>query len=230
MNQHYLAGNPPLEINLRRSKRARRISLRVSSLDGKVTLTFPYGLPESQALEFANEKADWLRKQQDRQVETVLVALGVTLPFRGSHRVIVSGSGRRIEISDTAIYVPGNPETAARRVLGHLKQSARSELALASDTYAAKLGKPYSRLSIRDTRTRWGSCSSNGGLMYSWRLIMAPPNVLDYVAAHEVAHLVEMNHSSEFWKKVEQIYGDYSKPRQWLRDHGNELHRFRFDD
>jgi len=90
------------------------------------------------------------------------------------------------------------------------------------------LGRSYARLSLRDTRSRWGSCTSDGGLMYSWRLIMAPPEVLDYVAAHEVAHLAQMNHSPAFWAEVTKIYGDYAAPRNWLRANGSTLHRYKF--
>lgn len=230
MNQHYLPGNPPLEINLRRSKQAKRMSLRVSRLDGRVTLTIPNTLPESHALDFAREKENWLRAQQGSHGEAEIVGIGSHLPVRGQVRVVEAGRGRRVLLKDDQIMVPGAPETAARRLVGHLKQLARADLAAASDRYARALGKSYSRLTIRDTRSRWGSCSSSGGLMYSWRLILAPPKVLSYVAAHEVAHLAEMNHSANFWQLVEHLYGDYAPQRSWLRDNGHELHRFRFED
>ncbi len=229
MNQHTLPGNPPLEINLRPSKQARRMSLRVSRLDGRVTLTFPHLLAESAAIDFAREKEHWLRAQREQYEEPIGIAIGVSLPFQGQQKVIATGDVRRIEIGEQ-VLVPRSSGSVSKRVLAHLKQAARTELAYASDKYSKKLGKPYSRLSIRDTRSRWGSCSSNGGLMYSWRLIMAPPEVLDYVAAHEVAHLAEMNHSQEFWQIVEQLFGDFTAPRSWLRNNGHELHRYRFED
>lgn len=230
MNQHYLPGNPTLEINLRRSKQAKRISLRVSRLDGRVTLTIPSGLPDRDALEFAKEKESWLRSQLKHHAPIERVGVGSVIPVKGQDRLIRAGQGRRVVLNDELIQVPGPAETAPRRLVGHLKQLARSELATASDNYAQKLGKPYSRITIRDTRSRWGSCSSHGGLMYSWRLIMAPDDVLGYVAAHEVAHLEEMNHSQRFWRLVERLYGDYQKPRTWLRENGHELHRYRFED
>ena len=98
-----------------------------------------------------------------------------------------------------------------------------------SDRYSAALGIPYARLTLRDTRSRWGSCTADGGLMYSWRLILTPPEVLDYVAAHEVAHLRHMDHSRAFWDTVEQLYGPWKAQRRWLRDHGSGLHRYRFE-
>ncbi|MCR9112540.1 MAG: M48 family metallopeptidase [Rhodobacteraceae bacterium] len=230
MGQHLLPGNPPIEITLRRSPRARRISLRVSSLDGRVTLTLPRGVAERTALEFAHEKADWLRKQLGRQPDTVQVRIGVDLPVEGQVLRVAPGTGRRIIDRDGVLHVPGPQQTAARRLQGWLKTRARDRLAEASDRYAALLGRSYQRLTLRDTRSRWGSCSHDGGLMYSWRLILAPSEVLEYVAAHEVAHLAEMNHSPVFWAHVNGLYPDYAAPRRWLRENGAGLHRYRFED
>ena len=98
----------------------------------------------------------------------------------------------------------------------------------ASDHYAAKIGRRVTRVTLRDTRSRWGSCTAEGALMYSWRLVMAPPEVLRYVAAHEVAHLVEMNHSHRFWAVVEGLYPDWQAQRAWLHRHGGALHSLRF--
>ena len=148
---------------------------------------------------------------------------------RGQMMPIVLGSAKRVCLGSDAIEVP-EARTAAPKIKAHLKQMARDALATASDRYAARLNKRYSRLTIRDTRSRWGSCSSAGALMYSWRLVMAPPAVLEYVVAHEVAHLVEMNHSRAFWDVVESIFPDYETQRRWLRTHGDTLHRVQFDN
>ncbi|QIZ82515.1 M48 family metallopeptidase [Thalassovita gelatinovora] len=228
MGQHILDGNPPVRVYLRRSAQARRISLRVSGLDAKVTLTLPRGVAKSEAVAFAEEKADWLRLQLRTTPQANTVGPGTELPCEGELLRVVQGSGRRIRMEHGEILVPGNPDSAGARLAGHLKQLARTRLSQASDRYAAALGQEYHRLTLRDTRSRWGSCSSAGALMYSWRLIMAPPEVLTYVAAHEVAHLRHMNHSATFWKEVENLYGDYDVPRAWLRDNGAKLHRFRF--
>lgn len=228
MGQHILSGNPPLALTLRQSARARRISLRVSGLDGKVTLTIPRGVAEREALEFAREKEDWLRAQLVRQPDQVQVTLDSDIEVEGTLLRIVAGKGRGIRAQDQTLIVPGREDTAATRIQAWLKTRARDRLAAASDHYAAQLGRPYSRLTMRDTRSRWGSCSAQGGLMYSWRLIMAPPAVLDYVAAHEVAHLDQMNHSPAFWAVVEQLYPNYQPPRRWLRENGAALHRYQF--
>lgn len=230
MGQHILAGNPPLALNVRQSSRARRISLRVSGVDGKITLTMPHGFAEREALAFAREKETWLRAQIKRQPDMIQVGHGSEIEIEGIQRRIVPGRGRALVLSETELQVPGRVDTTARRVQAWLKARARDRLAAASDHYAAQIGRNYSRLSLRDTRSRWGSCTTNGGLMYSWRLILAPPEVLDYVAAHEVAHLEEMNHSQAFWAVVARLMPEYETPRTWLRQNGAQLHRFRFSD
>ncbi|WP_235962959.1 M48 family metallopeptidase [Ruegeria haliotis] len=227
MGEHALPGTPPVPLTLRKSAQARRISLRISQLDGRVTLTYPHGVPESEALNFARTKEEWIRQHLQGQPDLAEVQLGQIIPIEGVERRIVAASGRRVLLQSDAIAVPTGSET--RRLARFLKELARDRLTEACDDYAAILGRPYSSLTLRDTRSRWGSCSSHGGLMFSWRLILAPPEVLHYVAAHEVAHLAEMNHSPAFWAQVERIFGPYEKPRRWLRDNGAELHRYRFD-
>lgn len=231
MGQHFLTGNPPVALTLRHSARARRISLRVSALDGRVTLTVPRGVSENEALDFARQKEAWLRDHLARQEPDVRVGPGVDLPILGRPRRIVTGQpGRGLMLSDDTLYVPGAPEDAAARVLGWIKVQARARLAFASDGYARELGVSYSGLTLRDTRSRWGSCSSAGRLNYSWRLMLCPSEVLDYVAAHEVSHLIEMNHSRAFWRVVEGLCPDWRDHRDWLRANGAGLHRYRFQD
>lgn len=229
MGQHVLPGNPPVEINLKRSGRARRISLRVSALDGRVTLTLPRGVSEKQGLAFAADKADWLRQNTTRHGEVMQARHGLVLHVEGQPLEITPGAGRSVRIESGQIIVPGEADRIGARLSGFLKTLARDRLAAASDLYAARLGRSYARLTLRDTRSRWGSCSSQGALSYSWRLIMAPPDVLAYVAAHEVAHLAEMNHSDRFWSTVERIHGPYRAQRSWLRVEGSSLHRMRFE-
>ncbi|MDW4498615.1 SprT family zinc-dependent metalloprotease [Sulfitobacter sp. D35] len=228
MSDPVLPGDPPIPLVLRRSARARRISLRISQLDGRVTLTLPKRLAAREAIDFAREKEGWIRKHLDARSDAVTVALGASVPVAGRPRLIVPGAGRRVMLSDAEVSVPGDPARVGARLGGHLRELARARLAEAADRYAARLGRSYQRITLRDTRSRWGSCTSDGGLMFSWRLILAPDEVLDYVAAHEVAHLAQMNHSPAFWAEVARIHGDYAAPRGWLRKNGAELHRYRF--
>ncbi|MBD3664780.1 M48 family metallopeptidase [Sulfitobacter aestuariivivens] len=228
MSDVYLPGDPPIPLILRRSTRARRISLRISQLDGRVTLSMPARLAEHEALEFARSKEGWIRNHLDARGADIEVGLGAEVPVGGKMLKVLPGAGRRVVLGADHVEVPGPADRVSARLGAYLKEVARDRLAGACDDYAARLGKRYHRITMRDTRSRWGSCTSDGGLMFSWRLIMTPPEVLDYVAAHEVAHLAEMNHSAAFWAGVEQIYGPYKAPRKWLRDHGSGLHRFKF--
>ncbi|MCC1494587.1 M48 family metallopeptidase [Cognatishimia sp. F0-27] len=226
MGQIRLPGNPPIDVSLRRSARARRLSLRLSQLDGRVTLTLPRAVSEAEGLAFLSDKESWLRTHLDKRAASVTVSEGAVIPVEGRACRVVSTAGRRVRLEGDLLHVPG---PMGPRLQGWLRTLARDRLASASDRYAARLGRPYSKLTLRDTRSRWGSCTAAGGLMYSWRLILAPPDVLDYVAAHEVAHLAEMNHSPAFWATVQRLYGDWQTPRAWLRREGAGLHRYRFD-
>ncbi|RYG93347.1 M48 family peptidase [Loktanella sp. IMCC34160] len=231
MARHVLDGNPPITVELRRSARARRLSLRVSRLDGRVTLTLPHGVPEREGVAFIASREGWLRDHLGAMRDEHAVRLGGVVPFRGQALPVRAADRQRgAALRDGVLWVPDDPVTVGTRVQTFLKAQARDALASASDRHAAALGRSYGRITLRDTRSRWGSCTSAGDLMYSWRLIMAPPEVLDYVAAHEVAHLVEMNHSAAFWAVVARLFPDHDRCRRWLRTEGDALHRVRFAD
>ncbi len=230
MDTYEIPGDPPLKILLRRSARARRISLRVSDLDGRVTLTLPRRARDSEAFDFANAKASWIRKHLSRRATAQDVELGGGLMYQGREIRIEPGSGRAATMSGDTLRVPGTPDMVPARVKAFLKLRAKADLSACATFYAAKLGRSVAKITLRDTRSRWGSCTTAGNLMFSWRLIMAPPDVLDYVAAHEVAHLIEMNHSDAYWRIVQEICPDYQQHRHWLRQNGGTLHRYRFGD
>lgn len=230
MDQAILDGDPPVAVLLRRSARARRLSLRVSRLDGRVTLSLPPRASESAALAFLHEKESWIRANLADVPQDRVAALGVTIPFLGQDRIVVAGTGRAARAEGDVLVVPSAAHMVGARLEAFLKLQAKTRLRAASDKYAQALGTNYGRLTIRDTRSRWGSCTSDGNLMYSWRLVMAPAPVLDYVAAHEVAHRLEMNHSNRFWAHVERVCPEYATHRDWLRTEGQGLHAWRFKD
>jgi predicted metal-dependent hydrolase len=223
-----LPGPPPLDITLRRSARARRFSLRVSRLDGRVTLSLPPGAREAEAMAFARQQEPWIRRALADLPQTAPVGLGTQIAVEGRLLRLDAGPGRLVRIEGDSLLIPGNPAQAGVRAGAFLKHLARDRLTEASDRYAQRIGRPYSRLTLRDTRSRWGSCTADGALMYSWRLAMAPPAVLDYVAAHEVAHLAQMNHSPAFWAVVARLVPGYAAHRRWLKLHGQALHGPRF--
>jgi predicted metal-dependent hydrolase len=226
-----LPGNPPVIIQMRESARAKRLSLRISQLDGRVTLSVPRGTPFARAEDFAHQKALWLRQHLSKQPDHVRVTWGQTIPIAGKlHRLIPTPERQIICDKAGVLAVPGPLERVPAKVKVWLKTLAQDRFTSACDFYADRLGRSYSQLTLRDTRSRWGSCTADGRLMLSWRLILAPSGVFEYVAAHEVAHLAHMNHSAQYWASVNQIYGDPAPERHWLRKNGADLHRYRFDN
>lgn len=223
-----LPGMPGVEVTLRRSSRARRFSLRVSRHNGAVTLTLPLRARESEALNFLRAQEDWLREALTQLPPVSPIAHGGMIPVEGQNLLITPAGGRGVRIEAGQILVPGDPAQVPARLQAWLRARARDRLAEAVDRHAAVLDRKATTISLRDTRTRWGSCSAEGRLMFSWRLIMAPPPVLDYVAAHEAAHLVEMNHSDRFWAVVGRLCPGWRTHRAWLRHEGAALQAIRF--
>jgi predicted metal-dependent hydrolase len=228
MVERTLPGNPPVSLTLRRSARARRFSLRVSRLDGRVTLSMPARASEAEALAFADDKSDWVRRVLAETAPRRAAGIGAVVPFEGRALAVTAAPVRAARVSGGALLVPQDPARAGARVVAFLKFAARQRLQAESERFALRLDRRIAAITLRDTRSRWGSCTQSGRLMYNWRLIMAPPEVLSYVAAHEVSHLVEMNHSPDFWAVVARLVPDYQRHRRWLRTHGNELHRIDF--
>ena len=214
------------QVRVRRNAAARRMTLRVSRLDGRVTLTVPPHVPDAQAEAFVAAKADWIARNLDTCPDRAMVGPGAIVPVRGVPHQIVAGRGKAARIADGRILAP---ERAGPAVAALLKGIARDRLSAAVDRHAAALSVAPARLSFRDTRSRWGSCTADGNLMLSWRLAMAPDAVADYVAAHEVAHLIRMDHSPAFWALVASLVPDWKRHRSWLHREGASLHAVRFD-
>lgn len=226
MAESIFIGAPVIEIRLKRNARAKRLTLRLSGQSGRATLTVPLRTSDRQAARFAQKQEGWLRQQMAKLPERRVMEIGSTLLFRGEEVEVTATTGKLVHLDGGKLMV--NPKHSGAKLQAFLKTEARSTLLPAVEKYAARINKPFNRFTLRDTRSRWGSCSVEGNLMFSWRLIMAPPVVLDYVAAHEVSHLAEMNHSSAFWDVVAGLMPDYQNHRHWLRDNGAKLHMVDF--
>ena len=220
-------------VRLRRHRQARRYTLRVQAATREVVLTMPPRGSLNEAQTFAAKHGGWIAARLGRLPEGTPFAPGATLPLRGlPHRIVHRPGARGTVWTETdacgtrLLCVAGDLPHVGRRVVDFLKREARRDLEAASRRYAAALGVAVKRVSVRDTTSRWGSCSTTGALSYSWRLILAPGQVLDYLAAHEVAHLVEMNHSPRFWGVVERLCPTYRRAKAWLDAHGADLHRY----
>ena len=221
---------------LRRHSQARRYTLRIHAASREVVLTMPPRGSVKQAREFAQKNGAWIAARLRRLPDAMPFAHGTLLPLRGvSHRIDHRKSTRGTVWIETGADMPllcvaGETPHLPRRVRDFLKREAKRDLETASGTAAQALGVTIKRVSVRDQSSRWGSCSSTGVLSYSWRLILAPSFVLDYLAVHEVAHLIEMNHSRRFWRLVEKICPDMGRAKAWLDAHGADLHRYGLDE
>ena len=216
-----------MRILLRRSARARRMVLRVPRDGGEAVLTLPRRTPESEGRAFAESRADWLAEAAARVPGARLAVAGAAFPVEGRMLALTPAPVRMARIEGRALLLP-QARPAGPVVQGFLKCLAQQRLGAACDRHAAALGRPFRMIALRDTKSRWGSCSADGRLMFSWRLAMAPPAVLDYVAAHEVAHLAHMDHSPRFWAAVEALMPGHAPHRAWLRRHGADLMAWKF--
>jgi len=221
-------GGRLLEVRVRLNPRARRMIVKVNPATGEISVTAPTrrGLPA--ALDFARGERDWIAGQIAKAPGSVALCTGAVIPFQGaSHEIRAALRGPSpVWAGNGVIWVRGDAAHAPRRVLDFLKREARHVLDARVAHYSELLEIKPRRITVRDTASRWGSCSTGRSLSFSWRLILAPSFVLDYVVAHEVAHLREMNHGARFWRLVAEMIADADKPQRWLNQHGSALHRY----
>ncbi len=219
--------DPAIAVRLRRSAAARRFTLSVRP-GPEARLTAPACAHEAEARQFLLRQSGWLRDALARAPAMTPVRHGARLPVDGVEVTLdASGPPRTpVRLSDGVLRAPAEATGAA--VAAFLRMRARDAIAPEAARAAAALGRRIGRIAFRDTRSRWGSCTAGGDLAFSWRLAMAPPGVRAYVAVHEAAHLVEMNHSPAFWRLVAGLQPDFRVQRAWLRREGAALHRFGF--
>jgi predicted metal-dependent hydrolase len=220
-------------VRLRRHRQARRYTLRIDASSREVVLTMPPRGSVREAREFAQKHGGWIAARLKRLPEAAPFAHGSDVPLRGVSHRIVHRRGERGTVwtenssgGDRLLCVAGEPAHVNRRINDFLKREAVRDLEAASRRYAGELGVAIKRVSVRDQSSRWGSCSNSGVLSFSWRLVLAPSFVLDYLAAHEVCHLVELNHSPRFWRLVKRLYPHCDRAKTWLDVHGTDLHRY----
>jgi predicted metal-dependent hydrolase len=220
-------------VRLRRHRQARRYTLRIDAASREVVLTMPPRGSVKEAKEFAQKHGGWIAARLKRLPKAAPFAHGVEVPLRGEPHRIVHRRGERGTVwvetdagGTRLLCVAGEPPHVDRRINDFLKREAQRDLEAAARRYAGKLGVAFKRVCVRDQSSRWGSCSNTGVLSFSWRLILAPPFVLDYLAAHEVCHLVELNHSLRFWRLVKRLYPNVEPAKSWLDVNGTDLHRY----
>lgn len=216
-------------IQLHVNPRARRISVRIDPARGVAIATAPSQRQLKRAAQFAAERAGWIAQELAALPQRATLTPHALVPLRGEmHELIYEqgrGAGRIEEGSPLRAIVPApDLDLFEARVLRFLKGEALKDLTARVAVHCDTLKARAQRISVKETRSRWGSCSTDGALAFSWRVILAPPFVLDYLAAHEVAHLREMNHGPRFWAHVATCCPEHMKGRAWLRKHGASLH------
>lgn len=229
-----MSEKPParaVPLRVRRSARARRMVLRVDHARDEAVLTLPRRASLKEGLAFAEERRDWIAARLASLPPRVPFVPGAFVPLRGVPHAIrhADATSRRsgvVRVEDGEIRVVGKPEHLARRVADWLKAEAKRALEPLARAKAARLGVALGRVTVRDTRTLWGSCSAKGDLSLCWRLILAPPVVADYVCAHEVAHVMVRGHGPRFWRLVRELAEDMDGARAWLAREGERLQRY----
>ena len=218
-------------LNLRVSPRAKRMALRLDSRTGKIHLVLPPRASLRKGLDFAREHRDWIIRHAAEAPAPSRLENGSVLPVLGQERVIrihydENLKRTSIQLVDNEIIVSTNKEDPTGRIVRFLKNLAREEITRLSHEKAKQINRIPGIIRIRDTKSRWGSCSQEGNLSFSWRLILAPPESFDYVIAHEVAHLAHMDHGKEFWALCATLSADFKTGHGWMKKNGHSLMRY----
>lgn len=222
----------PVPVTVKLNPRARRLIVKVHPSTGEVTVVAPSQRAFDRAMDFARSETSWIARRLARVPQPVAFGIGARIPFRGIEHIVAPGEKGDAPVwidereDRPTIRVGGRAEHAPRRLLDFLKRQARAVFSERAQYFAQRLVTAPTRITVRDTASRWGSCSSTRALSFSWRLILAPEFVLDYVVAHEVAHMRHMNHGRRFWKLLEELVGDIETPQKWLAVNGTQLHRY----
>jgi len=216
-----------LPVVFRKHPTSQHMVIRYQPLQHLIAVTLPRYVTIRQGLHFIEEKRNWIAQQILERAERVPFADGTILPVLGMNYSLRHVGGRGIvHIDGDSLIVPGDISFMERRVREWLKKHVRDEITRLAAAKAHSIGKMPGRVSVRDTRSRWGSCSPDGSLSFSWRLVFAPFDVFEYVVCHEVAHLKHHNHSKAFWDTVELLHPEHEKAQKWLRTHGPTLHSY----
>jgi predicted metal-dependent hydrolase len=232
--QHAVAGRT-LPLRIVESDRARRLTLRIDAGGQGLRVTVPHGLPAAEVQMFLDRNRAWLERKLAKVPEEPLVRPGIKLPLRGVPHLVVHQPGRRgtVETGLTeegmpTLVVHGDARHLPRRLADFLKREARKDIEILVARHTATVGRKAKSIRYKDTSSRWGSCSSDGALSFSWRIMMAPRPVIDYLVAHEVAHLREMNHGPKFWALCQELCPDTERCRDWLKRNGSALQAIEF--
>ena len=218
------------DIIINRKRKVRRLTLRVCTISGKISISAPLYLPNSEIKKFFIQNHNWISKQLKKCVVPVIVKKGIFLPIGGNfHQIIANKKITKIKINKSnEIFVPTNYSNVGCEVKKYLVEHCKLIMIPIILKNLDLINKKTSKINFKDTKSRWGSCSSNGSIMLNWRLIMAPPSIYKYVIIHELSHLIHMNHGSQFWELVRKLHPTYLEDKKWLRTNGKEIRKYVF--
>ena len=213
-----------------RKNNIRRLSLKVCRITGEISINAPKFLSESEIYKFYYLNRNWIHIQINQCLVPKIVKEGLFLPVEGNlYEIVVKKSCSKIKIlENNQICIPKNISDIGKELQTFLLQYCKSVMIPIILKKSNFIQKKIKKISFKDTKSRWGSCSSTGSIMLNWRLIMVPPSVYNYVIIHEIAHLVHMNHGPLFWKLVQELSPNYSKDKEWLKKNGREIRRYIF--
>jgi predicted metal-dependent hydrolase len=231
----HAVGNRVLPLRIVENDRARRLTLRIDSGGRGLRVTVPPGVSKREVDRFLERHHGWLEQRLAKVPERPQVRPGIKIPFRGVPHRIVHEPGTRGTVSVSAdengpvLIVHGERKHLPRRLADFLKREAKREIDALVEKHTASVGRRAKAVRFKDTTSRWGSCTADGSLSFSWRIMMAPPAVIDYLVAHEVAHLKEMNHGPRFWKLCGELCPTTERCKAWLKRNGNALQAIAFE-
>jgi predicted metal-dependent hydrolase len=221
----------PDRVDLVPHAKARRLALRVDPAKRRIRLVYPPRTPKSLLWKFANQNIDWINRQLSALPDVWAIAHGSELPLFGTPHLLDINYDPALKrtsilLENNVIRISTNKDDPTMRLRRHLNALLLEKLEPLVEAKAAAIGRKVVSIGVRDTKSRWGSCAHDGRLQFSRRLVYVPHNVLDYVVAHEVAHLQHMDHSSAFWQVCADLSVDYGASKQWLRSQGVTVHQY----
>ena len=230
----YAVGDRTVPLRVVEHPRATRLTLRIDSAAGGLRVTVPPGVRSTEVDRFLARHEGWIVARLAKLPDRPRIRPGVKIPLHGVPHLVVHEPGRRgtvrREVTDEGptLVVHGERVHLPRRLADFLKKEAKAHIEPLAHRHAEIVGRRIKAIRFKDTKSRWGSCTSDGVLSFSWRIAMAPPAVIDYLVAHEVAHLAEMNHGPKFWKLCKDLCPDTARCKDWLKRNGAALQAIEF--
>ncbi len=218
-------------VTVKRSKRAKRVALRLDPVERVINLVVPNRMSLKKAYHFAAEHEQWVVDTLSKLAPAIPFTHGTIIPVFGDKVIIdiehdATRKRTTLKQYDDTLIIKTYQDDPTNRIKAHLRKISQTGLADLASEKAGVIGKDILSVNVRDTKSRWGSCSTDAKISFSWRLIFAPYDAMDYVVAHEVAHLIHMDHSKDFWKLCRSLSSNYVEGKYWMQNHGNELMRY----